>query len=150
MLVRYDDDISINSHFNLCKLTVSEMVECRFAIKGFLTSKLAQHKLSAAALSTFKLNQEWLDSICGKVASDVQRQLEARFGANGFQVTVDGESFSQSLPKGLDDVPAEVKAYAAELWQEEAVNPVADELLSIRPTNWISMENQKRATGDRE
>ncbi len=130
ILLGYDDDVSVNSHFNLCKLTVSELVECRFDIGGFLTSKLAQHKLSAAALSTFELSEEWLDSICGRVAKDLQRQLETRFGANGFQVTVSGESFSQPLPGGLDDAPAEVKEYAAELWQEKAVNPVVDALIT--------------------
>ncbi|MCP4201102.1 MAG: hypothetical protein GY769_04130, partial [bacterium] len=134
MLVGYDDDVSINSHFNLCKLTVSELVECRFGIQGFLTSKLAQHKLSAAALSSFELSEDWLDSICDKVAKDVQRQLETRFGANGFQVAVDGGSFSQPLPKGLDDAPAEVKDYAAGLWQERAVNPVVDALITGPPT----------------
>ncbi len=135
MLVGYDDDVSINSHFNLCKLTVSELVECRFGIQGFLTSKLAQHKLSAAALSSFKLSEDWFTSICDKVAKDVQRQLETRFGANGLQVAVDGESFSQPLPKGLDAAPAEVKDYAAALWQEKAVNPVIDALITGPPTH---------------
>ena len=53
-----------------------------------------------------------------------------KFGANGYHVTVDAESFSQPIPKGLEASPEEVKSYATALWQEKAVNSVADALIT--------------------
>ena len=129
MLVSYDDDASITSHFNLCKLTVSELIESRFDIEGFGTSRMAQHALSAAALMDFELSEDWFASICGTVAKDMERQLKIRFGANGFRVSVDAQSFSLPRPIGLEDAPTEVQDYAAELWQERTINPVSASLL---------------------
>ncbi len=130
MLVSYDDDVSIVSHFNLCKLTVSELIECRFDIEGFQTSKMAQHALSAAALMGFELSEDWFTSLCGSIAGDMELQLKTKFGDNGFHVAVDAESFSLPRPKGLQEAKSEVQAYAAELWQEKSLNPVSAVLLS--------------------
>ena len=76
------------------------------------------------------MNEEWLESFCGKVARDLEAQLQDRFGNNGYHVTVDAESFSQPTPKGLEALPEDVKSYATGLWQEKAVNTVADSLIS--------------------
>ena len=119
----------------MCKLTVSELIESRFEIDGFRTNLIAQHELSVAELSGFKLNEAWLETFCGKVAHDLERQLHDKFGANGYHVTVDAESFSQPIPKGLETSPEEVKNYATDLWQEKAVNSVVDSLITGHATD---------------
>ncbi len=129
-VVSYDDETSISSHFNLCKLTVSELLESRFDIEGFQTNKIAQRALSAGELMGFELSEDWFASFCGKLGKDLERQLETKFGDRGFRVAVDVESFSMPQPTGLEDAPKEVQEYAAELWQEETVNPVSAALLS--------------------
>jgi flavin-dependent dehydrogenase len=135
MLTGYDDAISVNNHFQICKFTVSELIESRFEIDGFRTNLIAQHELSVAELSGFKLNEAWLETFCGKVAHDLERQLHDKFGANGYHVTVDAESFSQPIPKGLETSPEEVKNYATDLWQEKAVNSVVDSLITGHATD---------------
>jgi hypothetical protein len=130
MLVAYDDAISVNRHFHMCKLTVSELIESRFGIDSFLTNQMAQYGLSVAALSGFKLSEEWFESFCGRIAQDLERELQVKFGDNGYHVTVDKESFSQPIPKGLEESPEDVRSYAADLWQEKAVNPVVDALIT--------------------
>ncbi|MBT3345743.1 MAG: hypothetical protein HN404_22285 [Gemmatimonadetes bacterium] len=130
MLTGYDDMISVNNHFQICKFTVSELVESRFGLEGFLTNRMAQHALSVDEMSEFKLNEEWLASFCGKVARDLEEQLQSKFGDTEHHVMVDGESFSQPIPKGLEESPEDVRSYAADLWQEKAVNTVADSLIT--------------------
>ena len=130
MLVSYDDESSISSHFGLCKLTVSELIECRFDIVGFQSHRMAQHALSASTLMAFELTEDWFDSFCDKVANDMKRQLRTQFGDNGFSVTVDAECFSLPRPKGLENAQSDVQNYAAQLWQEVTINPVAAVLLN--------------------
>jgi flavin-dependent dehydrogenase len=130
MLMGYSDATSVHNHLQICKLTVSELIESRFEIDGFLTSQMAQYALSVGSLCEFKLDEEWFESFCRKIAQNLENQLQTKFGNNGYHVTVDRDSFSQPSPKGLEELPEDVRSYASELWQKKAVNSVADVLIT--------------------
>jgi len=128
MLAAYDDGTSISSHFHICRLTVSEMVEVRFDIDGFLRNKLAQRLLSSVEIAHFELNEAWFQSFCERLARQLEADLTARF-ERPFRLHIDRDSFSMPYPRGLEDEPAEVRDLAAAIWGEEASNPVLDALI---------------------
>ena len=128
MLAGYDDETSIGSHLHLCRLTISEMVEARFGVPDFLRCKLAQRLLSSVEVTRFELSEAWFESFCRRVARRFEAELQTRF-ERPFRVTVDRESFALPCPRGLENEPAQVREQAAELWSEEADNPVQEALI---------------------
>lgn len=128
MLAEYDDAESISSHFHLCRLTVSEMVEVRFGADGFLRNKLAQRLLTSVEIMRFELSEEWFQSFCDRLAGRLAADLESRFNRS-FEVRVDAHSFAMALPHGLEDEAEAVRDFAAAAWGDEAENPVLDALI---------------------
>lgn len=127
MMVGYDDDRSIAEHLYLCRLTISELVEARFEIGGFLVNKLAQDHLTFASMQEFELTPEWLAEFCGALSAKLSMIVAGRTGQQ-LEVAITPACFAASTPKTGVAPAFEAASLLNELWQQKASNPVVDNL----------------------
>jgi flavin-dependent dehydrogenase len=128
ILTDYDDDRAVQNHMYLCRLTISELIECRFELSGFLSKKFIQNQLTFASMSQFELNKSWLNSFLERASTKLCRILKTHFQKD-LDLKITPECLQKKLPSSLEKKEESVRDFIAEIWNEPAINPVEKSLI---------------------
>jgi len=128
ILTDYDDDRAVQNHMYLCRLTISELVECRFELSGFLSKKFIQDQLTFASMAQFELNEIWLIRFLERASTKLSRVLKTHFQKE-LDVKLTPNCFKKEIPGCLETQEASIKEFVSKIWNEPAANPVEQSLV---------------------
>ncbi|MBT3786085.1 hypothetical protein HOF92_14005 [bacterium] len=128
MLLSYSDERSVDEHLYLCRLSVSELIEHRFEIPDFIDHKISQDLLTFASLSSFRLDQDWLDSFFLRVSRRFSLALRQRIGEK-MKIEITAKDYLGRLPRCLEKKTVQIQTAALQIWTQKAYNPVFDQLI---------------------
>ncbi len=112
----YSDEDSLRQHLDLCRYTLSELMDLRFELKGILLRPLFHDNLLFSHLEKFTLTENWLQHFLHRVSQKLSRQLEAEIKLEPNHL------YSDSPPlEGLDNKQKEA---LIQIWQEPVSNLV--------------------------
>ena len=127
MLINYSDERSVEEHLYLCRLSVSELIESRFQIVDFKEHKLSQDLLTFSSLSSFELQEGWIDKLLKRIGRRMSLLLRQKIDMN-LDVEIHFSDYARAFPKCLEKEKAEIREEATRIWSEKTYNSVLNQL----------------------